>query len=57
MFATSRGFTSGAGGSGFNTQLPHTKGVKNGTSGYLEWGGLAQWLASRTTDLYGPRGP
>ena len=27
----------GSGGRGFNTWPRHTKGVKNGTSGYLAW--------------------
>ena len=35
--ANGRASASGAGGRGFYTWPRHTKGVKNGTSGYLTW--------------------
>ena len=35
--ANGRASASGAGGRGFKSRSPHTKGVKNGTSGYLAW--------------------
>ena len=35
--ANGRAFASGAGGRGFDPGPGHTKGVKNGTSGYLAW--------------------
>ena len=35
--ANGRASASGAGGPGFDLGPRHTKGVKNGTSGYLAW--------------------
>ena len=35
--ANGRASASGAGGRGFDPGPRHTKGVKNGTSGYLAW--------------------
>ena len=35
--ANGRASASGAGGRGFDTRPRHTKGIKNGTSGYLAW--------------------
>ena len=35
--ANGRASASGAGGPGFNPWPCHTKGVKNGTRGYLAW--------------------
>ena len=35
--SSGRASASGAGGRGFETRPRHTKGVKNGTSGYLAW--------------------
>ena len=35
--ANGRAFALGAGGCGFDPGPCHTKGVKNGTSGYLAW--------------------
>ena len=35
--ANGRASASGMGGCGFDTWPRHTKGVKNGTSGYLAW--------------------
>ena len=35
--ANGRASASGAGGHGFDPGPRHTKGVKNGTSGYLAW--------------------
>ena len=35
--ANGRASASGAGGRGFDSGPGHTKGVKNGTSGYLAW--------------------
>ena len=32
-----RASASGSGGRGFESRPRHTKGVKNGTSGYLAW--------------------
>ena len=35
--SSGRASASGAGGRRFETRPRHTKGVKNGTSGYLAW--------------------
>ena len=35
--SSGRASASGSGGRGFDTRPRHTKGVKNGTSGYLLW--------------------
>ena len=49
--ANGRASASGAGGRGFNPGPHHTKGVKNGTSGYLTWRSALKgkhWLFSHS---------